>query len=437
MVDLAGDFEFLVTSVRRSIAQLRDCTVVHGAPSASRGGGLREHIDETLDAIDNRVDDSQRRFESAQEDVERLSLIDSLRLLNRNVTSMHEAAAWLKAVDEPGVHIGVLYFVDEAASAIIGVDADIVPVDDAGYQYATVSWPFARILTRLERQSTAASRPVIVFFPPQETETVLLHSLFAHELAHSAIIEHKLVAETLRGHLGEKSFGSDFAALVKWLEGSWQLKAAEAEIRLTNNLTSWITELLCDAIAIEYLGPTYLLAFAAVVLSTSWSEPNQTHPPTTLRIGAMLTQLRQRGWEQHLEKAIPKTFRWLDGVGRIAQQPASPLEKFLVDWAEKLASDVSATAAARLGSHAYSPADFDPVTDEVMELLSRQILPSQLKDDSPIDRRTILLAGWLQVFNLYNDSPSSLSEGIANNEFQDFLGTAMEMSAILETWKSL
>lgn len=435
MVDLAGDFEFLVATVHRSISQLRECTAAHATPSAGRGGGLREHIDETLDAISNRVNASEARFKSAKEDVERLSLIDSLRLLNRNVTSMHEAAAWLNAVDESGVHIGILYFVDEAASAIIGVDADVVPVDDAGYQYATVSWPFARILARLKRQPKAASRPVVVFFPPQETQTVLLHSLFTHELAHSAIFEHNLVAEVLRGHLGEKAFKADFAALVKWLEHNRKLRTAEAEIELANNLTSWITELLCDAIAIEYLGPTYLLAFAAIVLSTSWSEPNQTHPPTTLRIRAMLNQLRLRGWEPGLKSAIPKTFGWLDGVGGLTHQSSSPLEKFLVDWTDRFAADVRASAASQLGPDAYTPGDYDSVSQEVMELLSRQILPSQLKDGAPIDRRTIFLAGWLQVFELYEDSPSSISKGVANDEFQDFLGTAMEMSAILETWR--
>ena len=360
-----------------------------------------------------------------------------MRLLNRNVTSMHEAAAWLNAVDEPGLHIGILYFLDEAANAIIGVDADVVPVGDAGYQYATVSWPFTRILARLKRKPAAASRPVIVFFPPQETKTVLLHSLFTHELAHSAVIEHELVDDVLGAHLSEQRFKTDFAAAVKWLARNRKLDTTEAEIELTKSLASWVTELLCDAIATEYMGPTYPLAFATVVLSASWSEPNHTHPPTTLRIGAMLGQLRERGWEPHLQSTIPETLRWLDGVGGLTHRPSVRLEKFLIDWSQRLAKDVRATAVARLGSHVYTPNDFDPVSQEVGELLSRQILPAQLMDERPVDRRTIFLAGWLQVFDLYDDSPPSVALGTANDEFQDFLGTAMEMSTVLETWKGL
>lgn len=439
MADLSGDFEFLVTTVRRSISQLRACTAAHAAPGGGRGQGLREHIDETLDAISNRVDASEARFKAAKEDLERNSLIDSMRLLNRHVTSMHEAAAWLGTVDDSPVHIGILYFVDEAAAAIIGVDADVIPVGDAAYQYATVSWPFARILARLKRKPMASSRPVILFFPPQEAQTVLLHALFAHELAHSAILKHKLVLQVLRKHLSEKTFRSDFARRVKWLERKRKLTTAEAQIELTNNLTSWTTEHLCDAIAIEYLGPSYLLAFAAVVLSTSWSEPNQTHPPTTLRIGAMLDQLRMRGWEPLLRSSIPRTNDWLAGIATLSKshKPSSPLEQFLVDWSRKFAVQISATAASRLGSSAYSPRDFEIVRQEVVELLSRQILPSQLQDGSPTDRRTIFLASWLQVFDLFEDSPSSIAKGAANDEFQDFLGTAMEMSSVLETWKSL
>lgn len=437
MADLGGDFEFLVATARRSISQLRACTAAHASPRIGRGVGLREHLDETLDAIDGRVNASEARFKSAKEDLERLSLMDSIRLLNRNVTSMHEAAAWLDTVDEPSVHIGVLYFIDEAAGAIIGGDADVVPVGDAGYQYATVSWPFLGILTRLRRKPEAASRPVVVFFPPQETHTVLLHCLFTHELAHAAVSEHNLVADALRDQLADKAFRAEVSRLVKWLERSRKLSTTEAEIELADHLRSWVTELLCDAIATEYLGPTYLLAFAAVVLSTSWNEPGQTHPPTTLRIGAMLEQLRQRGWVQQLEPAIPSTFGWLNGVGGLAHSPSSRLERFLLDWTSRLAANVSVTAASQLASNAFSPEEFGSVNREVGELLSRQILPAQLGDSRPIDRRTILLAGWLQVFELYDDTPGAISKGVANDEFQDFLGTAMEMSAVLETWRNL
>lgn len=435
MADLASDFDFLVATVERCISQLR--ARVEPASKDGRGTELREHMEEALSAIEDRVTTSQGRFAEAVTDVERESLIDSLRLLSRTTVSMHEAADWLNAARDSDVHIGVHYFVDEAAEAIIGIDTDVILVGNATYQYAMVSRPFALLLARLKRTSGVAARPVVLFFPPQETQTALLHSLLAHELAHAAVDQHRLVEEVLRNHRETGAFRNDFKEVVQWLANNYNITVPEAQLRLNRHLDSWTTERLCDAIAIEYLGPTYALAFAAVVLATSWSEPSQTHPPTTLRINAMLEQLRLRGWDPLLQSAIPRTFSWLEGVGSAQMPRSSRLERFLIDWTRKFAADIDAAAVSRVGSSAYSPREFDAVSPEISELLELEILPSQLLDKEPIDRRAILLAGWLQVFELHDDAPSSIAEGNLNDKFQDFLGTAMEMSVILETWKQV
>jgi hypothetical protein len=435
MADLASDFDFLVATVERCISQLR--ARVEPASKDGRGTELREHMEEALSAIEDRVTTSQGRFGAAVKDVERESVIDSMRLLSRTTVSMHEAADWLNAARDSDVHIGVHYFVDEAAAAIVGIDTDVILVGDAAYQYATVSWPFALILARLKRTSEVAARPIVLFFPPQEMQTALLHSLLAHELAHAAVDQHRLVEGVLKNHRDTAAFRKDFKEVAQWLADSYSITLPEARFRLNGHLDSWTTERLCDAIAIEYLGPTYVLAFAAVVLATSWSEPSQTHPPTTLRIAAMLEQLRLRGWDQLLQTAIPRTFSWLEGVGS-APMPRPPQhERFLIDWTHKFAADIDAAAVSRLGSSAYSPREFDAVSPEISELLELEILPSQLLDREAIDRRAILLAGWLQVFELHGDSPSSIAKGNLNDKFQDFLGTAMEMSVILETWKQV
>lgn len=434
MANHASDFDFLVATVKRSISQL-ETRIAPASRGLERGAGLREHMSEALSAIESRVAASERRFSSAQTDIERESVIDSLRLLNRSATSMHEATDWLGAAHGSEIHIGVLYFIDEAAAAIVGVETDVIAVGDAGYQYATVSWPFALILARLKRPPSTKTRPIIVFYPPQETQTVLLHSLFAHELAHAAVDEHQLLESVLGKYRRTRAFKKDFREVTGWLAKN--ITTSRAQIVLNEHLTSWTTEYLCDAIAIEYLGPTYVLAFAGAVLATSWSEPSQTHPPTSLRIAAMLEQLRQRGWNPLLETSIPKTFAWLQSVGASPTTPFSRLEQFLTEWTHRFTVDIDAAATSRLGSAAFSPLKFREVSQEMSELLDLEILPAQRKGGGPMDRRAILLAGWLQVFELDEDSPSSIAKGNLNEKFQDFLGAAMEMSVILETWKQV
>jgi len=216
-----------------------------------------------------------------------------------------------------------------------------------------------------------------------------------------------------------------------------------ARFLVDGRLSQWLTELLCDALALEYLGPAYVLAFAATVLSTSAGELPAKHPPGATRIRALLDRLKQTSWQGFIKDRSPVTNEWLEHVSATAPSAQFDYERFLVDSANDFGAGIANIAVQRLGSNVYDRPSYEMVAPQVEEFLRHRILPAQLRDGSPVPRRAILMAGWLHVLSNQTaeasegDAPTSLATGLANDEFQMFLGKALEMSSVLQTWKSV
>jgi hypothetical protein len=54
-------------------------------------------------------------------------------------------------------------------------------------------------------------------------------------------------------------------------------------------LRDWIEELLCDHLAIEAAGPSFMWSFALFVLPLGYGEPGEEHPPNTVRMRLVFT----------------------------------------------------------------------------------------------------------------------------------------------------
>jgi hypothetical protein len=435
LADLGRDLRFVVAAAQRAISQLRSA----GDANAESGLGkaLHGHLAEALAAIDARIQLSASRFNAATTDVERRGALEALRLMNRYLNEMQEASVWMRPASEPQLNIGLVYFLDEAASDLISADVEILTTGDATYDYATISWPFRRVLAALGRATTGSVRPVVVFYPPQESESLLLHALFAHELAHHAIDQHNLVDAVLASHLAAANFAQAFESAAQDLATRHGAPLPAGRIGLRVRLRDWVEELLCDALATQYVGPSFIFAFGAVVLATSWNEPQERHPPTTLRVELMLEQLQHLGWTGLLSAEVPETLAWFEDVAGAAVAAGAPYEQFLIDSARRVAADVRAQAAGRLDSRSLAPGDYAPVADEIRGYLRQRILPAQRTDGRALPRRTILLGGWLYAFASSRDDPATVCEAASGTEFQQFLATALEMSTILETWRSV
>ena len=84
-------------------------------------------------------------------------------------------------------------------------------------------------------------------------------------------------------------------------------------------------------------------------------------------------------------------------------------------------------------------ADYNGVAGELEELLADEVLPVQSpSSQAPIDRRAILLAGWLSIYRQQDgDSPQHLCRALTEAESQEFFMKALEMSAVLANWQVL
>lgn len=100
----------------------------------------------------------------------------------------------------------------------------------------------------------------------------------------------------------------------------------------------------------------------------------------------------------------------------------------------QLSPSIEAVVAEHLGDGLFRPEVFASQAEEISALLDAGILPAQHRDRSAIERRSILLAGWLNRIATGGDGPGRLPEVVAERDFQAFLAKALEMSAVLERW---
>lgn len=438
MADVGVDFDFLVASADRSIEQVRRHPRLQRR-TEGRGSALAEHVDHTLDQLGAEVAWARQRFEGLNSAQRQRALLVQVRFYNHLVRGVHYATPWLDKASEPQLDLGVMHFIDEAANALVGADCDVVVVADAEYMYSTVSWPFRDTLTKHLRQpAPTGTRPVVMSYPSRERHTTLLHPLFAHELGHVACDAHGLVDEAYRDCKAQAWFPTAFAEALADYVAKRGIPSDQAQYRLEDLLRDWHKELLCDALALDYLGPTFLFCFSAFLLATGWNEPSESHPPATLRTHLLLTQLQARGWDELVRERAPRILEWLADAGATplgALQP--PYMKFIDDTCRAGADRLTQISSGRLGPRRWEPAHFSSVESSITELFEHRILPAATRDGEPFDRRVILLAAWLHLFRTLENVPRMLANGLHEPSVQESLARALEMSVILEKWREL
>lgn len=159
----------------------------------------------------------------------------------------------------------------------------------------------------------------MVFLPRREQRSGLLHPLLIHELAHAAEDQHHLVGQVLQAASHDSQLMAEIAT------------AADDHVRTTGDdlaatiqslgvrLAAWAEEALCDAFAVQLLGPTYLYSFMAIVGTSNLDLAGEEHPPTRQRIRLVLAQLEELGWTEMMattSEVIDEWFRQTAATSR-------------------------------------------------------------------------------------------------------------------------
>jgi hypothetical protein len=437
VADLANDFAFLVASAKRFLALLSSGDTP--TPRANqRGSALAEHVSETARGVVSRLEAVQHEFETAIDEDDRLEAIKQARLLAGYAHFMQRALPWLNdAVDSP-LDLGALYFIDEMASVMIGERADAVPTGSD--EYSTETWPFEPLFPELRLSVGAGPLPIILNLPAVENRSCLLLPLFGHELGHTAIRKHGLIDAALAPLRKDAAFQHRLNTARDELARIQGFSKRRARLIIEDRLEDWSEELICDQLAIQYSGPSFLLAFATYLIALGWNEPGPLHPPTTTRIAHLLHWLDDEAWSPLVDAKMPASMQWIRSAGAAPRRPGhGPVIYFLLDAIEQARPAISAAASTLLGDNVFEFADYNAVARQLDDLLADEVLPVQDPETTdPIDRRAILLAGWLSIYGQVGiDSPDSLCLALQQQDSQDFFMKALEMSAVLSNWRAL
>jgi hypothetical protein len=361
-----------------------------------------------------------------------------MQQINHDVRNVHSTTPWIEGAQHSVLALGLVYFVDEIADSVVKAKPDVIAVPSPDYMYATIHKPFLRELDALGQPYPTDALPIVVLYPAQETESLFLHLILAHELGHSAIQEHRLIELAATSHSDQAGLQARIGQAVTEFETIEARTNAESLVAVRGLITNWLAEVLCDALAVGFLGPSFL--FTAVAFGTPFGGPIPTgsHPPHSLRTRLLLTYLSSWGWRPLLEAHVPRILQWLD------ETAATPIDasgktyfETLEQAVEELGPTIEQVVENHLGDGLFSIETYEEQAEEIRGFLSEKVLPAQLLDRSPTDRRSTLLAGWLRAFAETGDEPSALPAVVADRDFQSFLSKALEMSAVLQRWEAI
>jgi hypothetical protein len=160
-----------------------------------------------------------------------------------------------------------------------------------------------RIVNERLTATTSSRRLVVVAFPRTLKHHVLLHTIFGHELGHTALYTvgpgSVLKRQVVRALISSGPL-RDLAAMNTWLHDAGAPPEVKAELTryaqtqgakfaFTEQLRdSWLVELICDLFGLLLFGPSFLGAHRALLQSMGPSPFHlglglPTHPPYAIR----------------------------------------------------------------------------------------------------------------------------------------------------------
>lgn len=426
----ANDLTLLLASARREVDAIRGDPRMDPLGAGSRGAALRSHLEDLLAAVEHRM--AQEPAPSAPEP-ERRAFARSMRQSIIVLRGAHAALPWLEATRTPSVNMGSLYLTEDCARILVG-DVDLVVVPDPEFMYSTTSWMFSAVISNTPGFTAATTRrPIVLNYPLCDSDRLLLHPIFAHELGHAAVHEHQLVPDVEAVLDGDDVFVAAFDQAITDMQSVWTAASpAQVAGTMRTMLRRWIEELLCDHLASEAMGPAFLWAFSSFAIPLGYGAPAQSHPPNTLRTRLLVEQLTERGWRGYLDRVAPGVMEWLYGIASDAAAPLAQPFSFFRDQLLTHRQALCDTASARSSPSSLTPTGAEPEADEAASLLAETILPNGIS--KPLDGRAILLGGWQHAFAEHGDSPAGMVAALSDRQLQELIGKAIEMSVVTQTW---
>ena len=335
---------------------------------------------------------------------------------------------------DPQLALGALYFIDDVGIKLCGAKPDAIPVPAA--EYSTERWPFRDLFSALGLTAPDSPTPVILNFPAREAATHLLLPIFGHELGHAPVGERGLAVTVINLANQDAAFAGHFNVARTEIAKLTKTTEREAGVALGWQLQRWTTELLCDQFGSQALGASFLYAFASYMLSGSWRDPGERHPPTNVRLAHVLGYLDDAEWTDVVQQHTPNVLGWLREVASTEPHGDDPGTDFLLAAMNELKPFVQETVSHELGQGVYRVDAFTSEWPAIAELIAHETLPVQNPEGTAFDQRSLVIAAWLSAFQ-GNDAPATLTTAPRDQRSQAFFAKAIEMSSILRRWQQI
>lgn len=261
-----------------------------------------------------------------------------------------------------------------------------------------------------------------IAFPKPLKHHVLLHSLFGHELGHTAL--HTVGAGTILQNkvmTALQSVGplSNVTEMTAWLHNN----AAPSEIKRELNryqassgvaykmtspyLLSWLDELICDLFGLLLFGPGFAAAHQ-IYLRPLQPNPYEfspsfepTHPPYAIRHRMLVRAIQRLGWDKPVMSASPALDAEREFLAYITQDSFAGWCTLLSDQQLDNAIKGIQEVFASYGGLGYIIPSHEALTKLVTQLTARlpPIIAELSPDGEPLLRKIeishTLYAGWI------------------------------------------
>jgi hypothetical protein len=439
------DLALLASSISRALDRQRDnvnqlrSVAVRGSPAAC----LATRLSAVYVAVERQAQEI-RELDADGDD----ELLDGARVALRTVLEsardLQRTTDWLHAAEREPIDLGTRYFVDACAQDLLPIEMPVLVVPRAEYIYAVIPDPLkladtaadgpqpsvslSRLSSAREPDGPAAEpsierSPLVVFVPELERRTTLLHPLIVHELAHPLVQKEELWLAPLDA-VRERSDNSTI------VEAEGHLDADK--MRGLGMVQAWLTEAACDAVALHYMGPSFVMAFMAAAVSAS--DPAgafPTHPPLVTRLRIMVDQCDALGWER---LSLPNAPHIEDLVRQLAEIRPEVDDQYatLDNMVRNLGPRLAEVVRDHLGARILSPQRFADESPAIRNLLEKRVPPAHDARGAAFDRRSVILASWHDV--LAAKRGGDLSTALVDEEADARLARSLQMIAVVEAW---
>ena len=393
-------------------------------------GALIEHVERRIEDYKT-LPDKQSKGGAVME----------MRQLVSGARGLHRSLSWLDAAGNPPLDLGTRYLVDQIAARLVLGGAEVTVVAAIDRSYATVTNPLQQVFELSDARPPVDEVAIVVFVPRREQRSGLLHPLIVHELAHAANKQHDLVARVLdTAHGNNKLMNKMNKAAKKQAEEDVDTDVSDDDISaaaeiIGARLAAWVEEAVCDAFAVQLLGPAYLYSFMAIVGTSDLDSASEEHPPTRQRIGLLLNQLEELGWNDLLADTSSEIDGWFRQTAREEHHHAEVGVRFCVDALASLEREIRIVVATHVDKMVFQASDFMPLQVEISQLLDAGIPPSQTLERKAIPRAAIILGSWLFAVKVQGGDLDALATAADVPELSRLLPKALQDAALLEAWE--